>query len=104
MGDLLEWIANSRPEDELAIRKEIKRLYYDVGDTHGGDAMNRALSDVLESGGNRQEREGVFDEYDAYTRADPAEVAMFGRNLLTGALLPVPELPPEIPSGAGPWK
>lgn len=104
LGDLLEWIANMKPDDEPAIRSEIKRLYYDVGDTHGGDAMNRAVSDVLENGGNRLDREGVLDEYDAYTRADPAEVAMFGRNLLTGALLSVPELPPEIPSGASPWK
>ena len=73
-----------RQSSEPAIRSEIKRLYYDVGDTrggdtHGGDAMNRALSDVLESGGNRLEREGVFEECEAYTRADRAEVAMFGR-------------------------
>jgi hypothetical protein len=48
LGDFLEWLANAKPEDEKAIRGEIKRYYYDVGDTLGGDALNVALSDVLE--------------------------------------------------------
>ena len=48
LGDFLEWLANANPEDEKGIRAEIKRYYYDVGDTVGGDALNAALSDVLE--------------------------------------------------------
>ena len=105
-GDLLEWIANAKPEDEPAIRKEIKRLYYDTGDTHGGDALNRALSDVLQSGGDLRERQAVLDAYESYTRADPAEVAQFGRDLVAGALLSAPasHLPEAAPAGASVWK
>jgi len=42
LGDFLEWLANAKPEDEKTIRAEIKRYYYDVGDTVGGDAQRRA--------------------------------------------------------------
>jgi hypothetical protein len=56
LGDLLEWIANSRPEDAQAIRAEIKRYYYDVGDIQGGNALNRALSEVLQDGPLRKAR------------------------------------------------
>ena len=50
LADFVEWIANARPEDEKTIRAEIKRYYYDAGDFLGGDALNRALSEVLEPG------------------------------------------------------
>jgi hypothetical protein len=40
LADFVEWIANAKPEDEKAIRAEIKRYYYDVGDTLGGNALN----------------------------------------------------------------
>ena len=49
-GDLLEWIANAKLGDEKAIRGEIKRNYYDIGDMSGGDALNAALSNVLGPG------------------------------------------------------
>ena len=105
LGDLLEWIANSEPEDEAAIRKEIKRLYYDACDTHGGDALNRALSDVIQSGGDRRERQAVLEDYESYTRSDPADVAQFGRNLITGALLsPLGLLPEATPAGTSVWE
>jgi hypothetical protein len=42
LHDLVEWIANAKPEDEAKIRAEIKKRFYDVGDTAGGDALNRA--------------------------------------------------------------
>jgi hypothetical protein len=48
LGDFLEWLANATLADEKAIRAEIKRYYYDVGDTVGGNALNAALSDALE--------------------------------------------------------
>ena len=86
LGDLLEWIANAKPEDTSAIRSEIKRLYYDVGDIQGGDALNRALSDALEATTTR-EREDILEDYEPYTRSDPADAAAFGRDLTTGVLL-----------------
>jgi len=61
LHDLLEWIANAKPEDEAAIRAEIKKRFYDVGDTAGGDALNRALSDSLEVGNNKKARQEILD-------------------------------------------
>lgn len=86
LGDLLEWIANAKPEDAQAIRGEIRRLYADAGDTQGAAALNQALSDVLENQ-DTQTRQWVLDDYEIYTRADPAEVGQFGRDLVTRALL-----------------
>jgi hypothetical protein len=105
LGDLLEWIANAKPDDERAIRREIKRLYYDVGDTFGGDALNRALSDVIQSGGDRQDREAVLKDYESYTRADPAEAAQHVRDLVAGVLAaPLGAVLEEIPPEISVWK
>lgn len=73
LGHFVEWIANATPEDEPKIRAEIKRYFYDVGDTVGGDALNRALSDALEPGTTKAERQEILDELDQYTRNDPAD-------------------------------
>jgi len=101
LGDLLEWVANAEPEDTSAIRSEIRRLYYDVGDIQGGDALNRALSDVLDSTPNTHDREEILREFEPYTRSDPAEAAQFGRDLTTGALLfPFGTTPTPSPVGA----
>jgi hypothetical protein len=86
VADLLEWIANSNPEDTSAIRAEIQRLYSAVGDKMGASALNQALSDVLEDP-SRETRQWVLDNYEIYTRTDPAEVGQFGDNLVTEALL-----------------
>jgi hypothetical protein len=34
LGDFLEWLANAKPEDEEAIRREINRYWGSVGDMH----------------------------------------------------------------------
>lgn len=86
VADLLEWIANSKPGDTQAIRAEIRRLYSDVGDKMGASALNQALSDVLEDP-SIETRQWVLDNYEIYTRTDPAEVGQFGDNLATEALL-----------------
>ncbi len=106
LGDLLEWIANAKPEDESTIRQEIKRVYYAVGDTRGGDALNRALSDVLQGGGDLRDRRAVLEDYEAYTREDPAEAAQFGRDLVSGALLAPLDLfvPEDIPADVSVWE
>jgi hypothetical protein len=88
LGDLLEWIANAQPEDAPIIRGEIKRYYYDVGDVRGGNALNEALSNIVYGEPTRQERQDVLDTFEMYTRADPADIAQIGRDLLVMGLAP----------------
>ncbi len=106
LGDFLEWLANAKPEDEKPIRAEIKRYYYDVGDTFGGDALNAALSDVLEPGVTPEIRQQILNGIAHYAVSDPAEVAQ-ARNLAVGGILIFSGKPPtpaviEAPSEA--WK
>jgi contact-dependent growth inhibition (CDI) system restriction endonuclease-like protein len=89
LGDLLEWIANAKPEDEREIRAEIKRYYYDVGDIRGGNALNQALSEALQDGPlSTTEKQEFLKAYEPYTRADPADVAQMLRDLVTLGLTP----------------
>jgi hypothetical protein len=92
LGDFLEWLANATPDDEKAIRAEIKRYYYDVGDTIGGDALNAALSDVLEPGITLKDRQDILNGIAPYAASDPAEIAQ-ARNLAVGAILLLQNLP-----------
>jgi hypothetical protein len=106
LGDFLEWLANARPDDEKTIRAEIKRYYYDVGDTVGGDALNAALSDVLEPGITQEARQEILNGIAPYANADPTEVAQ-ARALAVGGILLFSGKPPapaviEAPSEA--WK
>jgi hypothetical protein len=106
LGDFLEWLANAKPEDEQAIRAEIKRYYYDVGDTVGGNALNAALSEILEPGISEEARQEILNGIAHYAVSDPAEVAQ-ARNLVVGAILLFFGKPPatvavETPSEA--WK
>jgi len=97
LHDFLEWLANARPEDEKAIRAEIKRYYYDVGDIQGGDAVNRALSNVLDPGFNpklhpdldKEWRQTVLNSIAAYAEADPAEMGLL-QGSLPAFVLPFP--------------
>jgi len=102
LGDFLEWIANSKPEDEPALRREVKRLFYDVGDIWGGNAMNAAISNAMESS-SRVERQAILDTYEPYTREDPAEVGQTMRDIVSSILLFPGSalLPREIPPAAG---
>lgn len=94
LEDLAEWIANAKPEEEATIRGEIKRQFYDVGDKRGGEALNRALSDALVFGIDDRERQEILDSIDAYTQADPREMAMIEQGL---AIAPLLRLPTEVP-------
>lgn len=98
LQDLVEWIANAKPEDEAAIRAEIKRLFYDAGDVRGGNQLNEALSDALVPGVDKQERQQILDSIDAYTRADPREMALIEYGLAAGVLAGVPEEASPPPS------
>lgn len=86
LGDLLEWIANAKPEDRAAIHAEIKRLYFDVGDSFGGGGMEQALDDAMEAT-SRADRERILREYEPYTHGDPADVAQWRAALAGGALV-----------------
>ena len=91
LGDLLEWIANAKPEDERAIRAEIKRYYYDVGDIQGGNALNRALSEVLQDAPlGTKEKQEFLKAYEPYTREDPAVIGQMFRDLVTLGILSLP--------------
>lgn len=85
LQDLVEWIANAKPEDEAAIRAEIKKRFYDVGDIAGGNALNRALGDSLEAGNNKKVRQEILDSIADFAKADPA-VMGFLRELVPGVL------------------
>jgi hypothetical protein len=86
LHDFLEWLANAKPEDEAKIRAEIKRYFYDVGDTLGGDTLNRVLGDVLDAGGDKEWRQQLLNSIAAYAKTDPAEIAQ-ARSLAIGAIL-----------------
>ena len=86
LGDLLEWIANAKPVDRAAIHAEIKRLYFDVGDSFGGGAMEQALNDAMEAT-SRADRERILRDYEPYTHGDPADVARVRNALSVGVLL-----------------
>jgi len=86
LHDLVEWIANAKPEDEAAIRAEIKKHFYDVGDTIGGDTLNRALSDSLEAGKNKEWRQQILDGLAPFAKTDPAAMGLV-HELLPGVLM-----------------
>jgi hypothetical protein len=96
LGDLLEWIANARPEDERAIRAEIKRSYYDRGDKLGYEALNAALSDILQPGMNTEARQDILNGIEPY--ADTGAFRGQSRELSTAASLLLLSM---VPFGAG---
>ena len=75
LADFVEWIANAKPEDEQAIRAEIKRYFYDAGDQGSANALNSALTVLLRPGITREDRQRILDSLDVFTRADPREYA-----------------------------
>jgi hypothetical protein len=73
LGDFAEWLANANPEDEQAIRAEIKRYFEDIGWAAAAHDLNSKLSVVLRLGVTREARQKILDSIDLYTRVDPAE-------------------------------
>jgi hypothetical protein len=63
-----------------------QKKFYDVGDTAGGDALNRALSDSLEAGNNKKARQEIVDSIAGYAETDPATMG-FLHELLPGVLV-----------------
>ena len=86
LADFVEWIANAKPEDAKTIRAEIKRYYYDVDDANGGDALNAALSGILQPGTTKEDRQATLNLISHYARYDRAETGQL-RDLLSGTTL-----------------
>jgi len=103
LGDFLEWLANARPEDERAIRGEIKRYYYDAGDTIGGNALNAALSEILQPDIDKEARQQILDGIAPYadsgSEIDPSTLLLIGAGLLLLGADP-PAAAVEIPTAA----
>lgn len=73
LADFAEWLANATPQDEAAIRAEIKRYYADVGWQAAANDLNSKLSVVLRPDVTTAIRQSILDSIDLYTRVDPAE-------------------------------
>ena len=95
LADFVEWLANARPEDEQAIRAEIKRYFYDVGDQGSANALNSALTVILRPATTGDDRQKILNSLDVFTRADPAVYAQTRDAVILGTLLST-----GIPSGA----
>jgi hypothetical protein len=94
LADFIEWIANAKPEDEQAIRAEIKRYFYDVGDQGSAAALNSALTVLLRPGTTQEDRQRILDrQLDVFTRTDPGAYAQT-RDWATGAALLAGGVPP----------
>jgi hypothetical protein len=105
LADFIEWIANAKPEDEQAIRAEIKRYFYDVGDQGSAAALNSHLTALLKPGIIQGDRQKILDLMDVYTRADPAEYAR-NRDIAASLSLLLGSVPPAaaVTSHADAWK
>ncbi|HMG79009.1 MAG TPA: hypothetical protein VK591_10010 [Xanthobacteraceae bacterium] len=94
LADFIEWMANAKPEDEQAIRAEIKRYFYDVGDQGSAAALNSALTVLLKPGITQEDRQRILDrQLDVFTRTDPGAYAQT-RDWATGAALLAGGVPP----------
>jgi hypothetical protein len=86
LADFAEWFANATPQDETAIRAEIKRYFADVGWEAAAHDLNAKLSVLLRPGATHEIRQRVLDSVDLYTRVDPAEY-VGTRDFLNAAVL-----------------
>jgi hypothetical protein len=94
LADFIQWIANAKPEDEQAIRAEIKRYFYDVGDQGSAAVLNSALTVLLRPGITQEDRQRILDrQLDVFTRTDPGAYAQT-RDWATGAALLAGGVPP----------
>jgi hypothetical protein len=92
LADFVEWIANAKPEDRDTLRSEIKRYYYDAGDTQGGDALNAAVSRATDPDISIEDRQALADWVSHYAHTDPAKVGQFLDQLYAPVLLLFPWL------------
>lgn len=86
IGDLLEWIANAKPEDAPAISDEINRLFYQKGDFQDGNALHHALASVL-ANPDQANRQQILTDYEPITHHDPDAAGALMTDLGAGAIL-----------------
>jgi hypothetical protein len=79
LADLIEWIANAKPEDVPAITAEIDRRFKNVGWEAAATDLKNMLAVLTRPGITREDRQQYLDRLDLYTRVDPAEyLEIFG--------------------------
>ena len=79
LADLIEWIANAKPEDAPAITAEIDRHFKNVGWEAAATDLKNMLAVLTRPGITREDRQQYLDRLDLYTRVDPAEyLEIFG--------------------------
>jgi hypothetical protein len=100
LADFLEWFANAKPEDEKALRREIKRYFYDVGDRIGGDQLTAALAHVTDPDVDRETRQQILNDLEPYSRSDPAIEGQIQNLLYLGLSFLLPGGLPRAPKGA----
>lgn len=100
LADLLEWIANAKPGDEKAIGSEIKRNYYDAGDTSGGDALNAALGNALGAGIEYKDRQRILGAIGPYSFSAESDEQTANFLIAAGLLLPAIFPPAAAAEGA----
>jgi hypothetical protein len=105
LADFLEWFANAKPADEKAIRREIKRYFYNAGDRIGGDRLTHALRNVIDPGVDRETRQEILNDIEDLSRSDPTIVGQYENLfylifsfLLPGSPRKIPREAPESPA------
>lgn len=73
IGDLLEWIANAKPEDVQPISEEISRIFYQNSDFADGAMFHQALVESL-ADPDTANRQRILDQYEPITHKDPSGV------------------------------
>jgi hypothetical protein len=74
LADLMEWIANAKPEDETVIRAEINRYFKGARWEGAANDLQRKLSIVLRPGTTKERRQEILNKIDPYSWNDPTEV------------------------------
>jgi hypothetical protein len=93
IGDLLEWIANAKPDDVPAISGEISRLFYQYGDFADGAALHQALIEAL-ANPDRANRQRILDQLEPISHRDPsAEGEAIDDTGAIAALVPLGRIP-----------
>jgi hypothetical protein len=100
LADFLEWFANAKPEDEKAIRREIKRYFYDVGDRIGSDQLTAALAHVIDPNVDRETRQEILNDLEIFSRSDPTVAGQIENLFHLGLSFFLPGGLPKAPRGA----
>jgi hypothetical protein len=94
--DLLTWIRNAEPKDAQAIEAEIKRQFYDRGDTSAGNALNAELHGVL--GIERKDRQRIQDAIGPYSQSQQDDEET--ESWISFGVLLLSLIPPLVEAGA----